>query len=485
MLIFDPENLKGMLTDLPEDILFNVFSWLPVHSAYRFKQSCHRLHAVLEQPYPTAKLLMNLYGSPLVLFHAYTDHNAVFTAGVAKLLYAMGAGLPRFFIQTVIQDAPTGCSIGPRRPNDTSKKISAGLYAFIVQMGHEKYKDKVDFFGSDQAIVKKLVQNTSDESWATKMEELICEYGFVPLQSPRQPEITFAVSKLRPELFDILIKQNGLQITDGVNLGVMRRVLSTSFTIDGLSFYLSRGFKLVPQVTKVGLRRCDLNALSALRHFIPDEDLRILGKEVLRESFGCEFDFSAILVMFLIRNFDLKEDDVGQALLTNDTIVDAEHNFGVRTRCFHQTNPGQAWRWVLRTYGTTHMFTTACFYDSIIRISMNDNSCLDFTAAGVQLSPDFIPVIMKVSEGVKANQALLLDQLREHFGKQIWEGVRKMGAFEKVSWLNVLREWSGNEGVVAVRSSKWGQSAPESPRQFWIDDMRRLLGVVELRSRKQ
>ncbi|KAJ3214718.1 hypothetical protein HDU67_001309 [Dinochytrium kinnereticum] len=329
----------------------------------------------------------------------------------------------------IMHDAPHSMS---STPNRDPPPMSPGFYAFIVRAGYEKYGDDVEFFGNDQTLFR-VVVSAGDERI---VGEMIRAYGFVPIESSRVPELTYAVSEISPELFDTLLKTNGLQITSSVNTGVMRRVLSTPFTISTLTFYLSRGFTLVPKVIKVGLRRCDVNALNVLRHFVSEDELNRLAREVLREVFGCEFDFSAILVSFLIRQFGIMEEDVGDALLTKKgDVTVAGLPFSVRTNCFNQSNPGQAWRWVLRTYGPTHWFTQACFYDSILRITQNSNACLDFIASGSQISPDSIPVIMAICEVVREpNQALLLQQLREHFSMQIGGGAAGMKGFERSVW---------------------------------------------------
>ncbi|KAJ3102372.1 hypothetical protein HDU96_009657 [Phlyctochytrium bullatum] len=477
-----------MLLALPDDVLFSVQSFLTVRAGMRVVQACRHLSGKLKQPYPVARLLLGVYGKPLVMYRAFTECTMLLTGEVAKCLYGMGAGLPRFLVQLILKEAQTS---GAQRTHPVIPSVSPGLYAFVVQLGYEKYGDMVDFFGNDQVLFKRLVSGSSEDALDPEIRSLICDYGFIPTQSLRISEVsdqaTYAVSKMDSELFDVMLRQNGLQITSEVDAGVMRRVLSTPFSVETLQFYLERGFSLHPQVVKVGLRRCDANSLSALRHFIDTQSLQHLALEVLQEAFGREFDFSAILVNFLIRQFEFKEDDVGQALLIRDEAYQPQ-SMGPRTNCYYQANPGQAWRWILRTYGPVHWFTRSCFFDSVLRVSSNDSSCLDFIAAGVPISPDFLPAVMRACESDKSNQALLLEQLREHFSSQILGSASTMISFERTIWTNVFAEWMRQEEEEEKATPRVGKlkmlAPPRTPRQLWVDEMRRLHGVLEVRNRK-
>ncbi|KAJ3191169.1 Transient receptor putative cation channel sub V member 6 [Irineochytrium annulatum] len=361
--------------------------------------------------------------------------------------------------------------------------------------------DPAEFTGDDSVRFKKLMTEAFTPRVEAELRRLIIDFGFVPVRPEHAAEVVHRVSRINLDLLDHMIIRNGLQVTAAVSDGVMRRLLSGSFDDALLQPYFDRGFVLSATTIKIGLRRCDLEALRTIRSHIPERELRISAEEVLAETFDVEFGFSAGLVDFLIHNFSFTEDNVAAALLRSATDEDRDRR-GRReattlpdqirplTKCYHQTIPNIPWRWVLRTYGPTHRFSRACLLDAITRIPSSDSTVLEFISAGCPLTPDCIPRAMMAASGASISQTGLMQELLAHLRRQIETTAGTMMEWERAKWTEEFEIWAQLGSGVSGRDSAGGLGLMKSAtvgwrgggmdmKKAWVDEMPRLKAVLE------
>lgn len=300
-----------------------------------------------------------------------------------------------------------------------------------------------------------------------QIRQLIVDYGFTPLKSliPHSEEAIYRLSKIDMALIDHLINHNGWD-PQPVNEGVMRRLVTDSeLSPDLLGSYLDRGFKLTPQAIKAALRKCDQETLTALKKYVPEDELNKMVYEIFADNLAPDFNFSVGLVTFLKNHFEIPDDVVEKALLEDQCrgemvpgSLDAEPIPAIAlvaegssptqsvpvpirtsslppiplmiptpiTRCFRQVKPGVAWRWVLRTYGPTHRFSQCCFDDTLLRLSQTDGGTRptthDFLAAGVQFHPRHVRYLSAIAMGSSGFAVLAAHDLLQRMRLQVVEG---------------------------------------------------------------
>ncbi|KAI9355907.1 hypothetical protein DFJ73DRAFT_758764 [Zopfochytrium polystomum] len=308
----------------PVELMAGVFVNLDLDTVPAFTRVCRICLVVSKDPYARAELLLREYGAPLALYRAFSHSRSALTGDTGRALLRMGAGLPRFLVQNVVQEcAQEAVSSSSRESSQASgrRPLHPDTFAFFVQAGFEKYGNDMNYTGNDTSAFMKAMRNGA--AGETEVRELITKFAWIPTRPEIVSEVCHHVSGLSMDLFDHLREQNGLTLSVDAVDGILRRVISgATLTHRILRPYLDRGLQLSSRTIKIGLRKCDAETLDVLRDVMGDsgwDDIVACAEDVLKETMEAEFTFSAGLARFLISGFDFGEEQVARALLMDSS----------------------------------------------------------------------------------------------------------------------------------------------------------------------
>ncbi|KAJ3062515.1 hypothetical protein HK102_008744, partial [Quaeritorhiza haematococci] len=399
-----PTSKTSPLLDLPTEIWCRIFGFL--ESPKNFATSCRFFSSVTSDPHARARLFVTRFGRPLALYHAFIKFRKALTPDVGKLVLAAGGGLPRFLVQIVDREY--------HRSDRNRKPVTHALLVFFLSEGLRLYGDHADFKDDDAARFERLVYSSTGSTSTSlpAIRSLIVTYKYTPLKGMGSPldETVYVLSKLDMTLVDAMVA-NGLDLRP-VNDLVMERLLwRADITEAMLQAYLDHGFKLTPLAVKKGLQMARPAALEALRARVPADRLLRFAEETVVDMMGPtsrHWHFTAEAADHLVAAFPISEEIMERAILMaphrsnkattkpDDSNGSSGSNDFPSTRCYFKSNPCPVWRWILRTFGPTHRFTTASFDDALSRaVADRELHALHdiYLDAGVRFRPRHVKIL--------------------------------------------------------------------------------------------
>ncbi|KAJ3056879.1 hypothetical protein HK097_003039, partial [Rhizophlyctis rosea] len=526
--------VNSTILALPGELWSRIFLLLDSAHLSALAETCRHFLSLTRGAYFRACFIWSRYGhnSPLALHYAFTHHMPILSPDVGDLLSgacvakATGQGdgrsistlnpvscygqrvvaedgsvappaikIPRFLLQSVVKRQ--ALSIARASPSErVGRNVPAPLYAWFIAEGFKLYGANVSGIpcNSQQRQMEMQIAETIPKSDFTgddsdafldaafepnpdTLHNLLFRYLYVPtrqtLQFPQFRDAIYRASECDISFLDAMIA-NGLH-REIVNGYIMRTVVMESeVTAELLAQYLNRGFTITTSIAKVGLRKCDPEVLEAFKA-VGVPDMQKLAMEVFHDNLGEEFSFSAGLWQFLQANFRIGEDLIEKALFThpdqNDT-EDAGSEPVFQTRPARQTEPSDAFRHILLTYGTSHHFTQVCFADALCLLGRSRNIgelVFEYVRAGVRFTPKHVQRLafcrsqscVTGGEPVSVVVSELLELIREQVAASVDEG--KMDGDELRLWWEACRATSKLWN--SVRAQKW-QGNPRGPA--WV-----------------
>lgn len=177
---------------LSEDVLLNIFVLLD--SPRNFSLTCRAFRAISREPRFKAHWLLNRYGRRLAVYYAIMYSPETCTNTLLNLLILLGAIIPRYLAQSMIQSY-----VGPNMEQTKTTEPTAfdiavasvpfSGYTFVVNHSWQQYGDIWQESGATDfnLFIKYSGYRSRAHRNVDRLQSLVTTYGFAPVPFPRGP----------------------------------------------------------------------------------------------------------------------------------------------------------------------------------------------------------------------------------------------------------------------------------------------------------
>ncbi|TPX44479.1 hypothetical protein SeMB42_g02535 [Synchytrium endobioticum] len=352
-MLLDGNTPPSALNVLHVELWDRVFSFL--HNPSVFARICRSCYHLSRDHQCRALHLATRYGTRLALLQTFIHHPQLLDPTLTGLLIRMGSIIPRFMAQHLVNTGHW------RLLQDQYREDVLDL---VQIRAVEVFGKEACLNGNDVALFETLTNDLDANHH--KVRELLDKFGFIPMErfSPTAVFRLYQLSTYDMSLMDLLIQKYNYDIAS-INGRIMQFALTNSHTTpDQIQAFLKRGFSLSPAVIATVLAdHSAVDVVGTLSKILPLDCIRPYALEVLDHQFSINGDFNGEIVSSLVKAFTFSADVIALAL---KNMVRA---LPYRTRCYDQTHPYMAWKWIIASYGTQHRFSKDCFMDFVMWLS--------------------------------------------------------------------------------------------------------------------